>query len=56
MAKTGTALEQTQAAALNYELRGLRRGPDVAVLLQVRGVRKRKPMDRVPSGDDAEVS
>ena len=39
------------SASANDELCGLRGGPEVELLLQVRGVRKRKPMDRDPRGD-----
>jgi hypothetical protein len=39
----------------NHQLRGLWRGPEVELLLTVHGLRKRKPMDRGPRGDAAEV-
>jgi len=47
--------DEETAPPTNYQLRGLRRGPEVELLLQVRGVQERKSTDRAPVGDRAEV-
>jgi hypothetical protein len=44
------------AAPTNHELRGLRRGPKVELLLLVLGAWKRKPMDSGRRGDEPAVS
>lgn len=46
---------RSRSGSPDHELRCLRVGPRVGLLLLVRGVRKRKQMDRGPTGDGAGV-
>ena len=43
--------QRLRHARAQEALRRVRRGPEVELLLQVGGVRARKPMDRSPDGD-----